>query len=469
MNIARNAGRPAYRVEQTTKFSFRPLSNIHFLIHSYFFLILLEGIFRKWLFNNIEQPLTLIRDPVALLLIFEYLRYKKFSLPRWFSIWAGHILFFFAFAILQGVLNNAPPIALLVGMRNYFLFIPVAFIMAETFDEKQFSLFVRYSLILAIPVAYLVFLQYKSPVSAAINKGISDDVVGRFTILNGIVRPYGVFTFTAGHVVYALLMASVGCASVVYLRFWKVPLILLVTAIVSILILGLLSGSRTYFMGFAGILATYILSAFLTRQYKLATYQVLAGAAVIVAAWVVLTQVFPVMYNTMLLRQSTAVQSEGATQDRLFTVVTGFLTAMPNVPLWGEGIGLGTNAGAYLNTGARSFVFAEYEWTRIIFELGPIVGLVVILERVALGGWLLWRGIRSAMVHGSPGGLILAAGILPNLVFGQLSAQNSILAVTWFGCGLAMALNRISRDNRYRPKTALRMVQRAGRSRRPAR
>jgi O-antigen ligase len=53
-------------------------------------------------------------------------------------------------------------------------------------------------------------------------------------------------------------------------------------------------------------------------------------------------------------------------------------------PVGGYGLGVGTSGGASFLVGQGSFLLAENEWSRIILESGPVLGLAFILWRCAL-------------------------------------------------------------------------------------
>ena len=46
---------------------------------------------------------------------------------------------------------------------------------------------------------------------------------------------------------------------------------------------------------------------------------------------------------------------------------------------------MGTNAGGFILSGGHDFLISELEWARIIGELGPLMGLIVIFLRLLLG------------------------------------------------------------------------------------
>jgi len=68
-------------------------------------------------------------------------------------------------------------------------------------------------------------------------------------------------------------------------------------------------------------------------------------------------------------------------------VLGGFtepLRIVTSVPLGGFGLGVGTNGGAAFLTGGADFLLSENEWSRILLESGPILGLAFLIWRCAL-------------------------------------------------------------------------------------
>jgi hypothetical protein len=60
------------------------------------------------------------------------------------------------------------------------------------------------------------------------------------------------------------------------------------------------------------------------------------------------------------------------------------ITSAGSQPIFGQGIGMGSNVGAMLLSGSRTFLLSEGEWGRTIEELGAILGLAVIFARVGV-------------------------------------------------------------------------------------
>jgi hypothetical protein len=122
---------------------------------------------------------------------------------------------------------------------------------------------------------------------------------------------------------------------------------------------------------------------------------------------------------------------------RWFSDMSGGLDLLAEAPLFGWGIGLGTNVGAQFTTGTLGFLLAEGEWSRVILESGPILGLAYLAVRVAIAGWMFFLGLRCARA-GQPLSLLLsgASGLL--WINGQFG-QPTTLGFAVFGAGLALA------------------------------
>jgi len=113
--------------------------------------------------------------------------------------------------------------------------------------------------------------------------------------------------------------------------------------------------------------------------------------------------------------------------------------AIVDSPLLGVGLGAGTNAAAALE-GTRGFRWGEGEWPRVIFEAGPILGLLYLIWRV----WITLAVGRAALrVSGS-------SVLLPLLLWGAGAAsllngqwgQTSIQGFGVFTLGLTLAAGR---------------------------
>jgi len=83
------------------------------------------------------------------------------------------------------------------------------------------------------------------------------------------------------------------------------------------------------------------------------------------------------------------------------------LRLVASVPLGGFGLGVGTNGGAVFLTGEADFLLSENEWSRILLESGPILGLA----------FLVWRCALAYKIGRFAIGQVRAGNTLPLLLF----------------------------------------------------
>ncbi|RYE35447.1 MAG: hypothetical protein EOP48_30295, partial [Sphingobacteriales bacterium] len=179
----------------------RTINLINGCIYLYVFLLIFEGALRKWILPGLAAPLLIIRDPLALYIIF--LCWKQKILPSNLflagTIWIGFISLFTALFLGHGNLFVA-----LFGSRYLLLHFPLIFIIGQTMDRPGIIRIGKQILLIAIPVTLLTVLQFYSPQSAWVNRGVGGDMEGAG--FNGgalgYFRPPGPFSFTNGNTMF---------------------------------------------------------------------------------------------------------------------------------------------------------------------------------------------------------------------------------------------------------------------------
>jgi len=169
---------------------------------------------------------------------------------------------------------------------------------------------------------------------------------------------------------------------------------------------------------------------------------IMIAAALIGAAVPVLStfSVFQEGSDQLMQRFKDAGRNEGETAgfvDRYANTMVGPFSDLEDLPFFGHGLGLGTNAAAGMLRGEREFIGPEDEWGRLFFECGPVFGLILCLFRLALT-LTIGKSAYDAFRDGNILPVLIFAAIAISDLNGQWGVPTS-LGFAIFGSGLALA------------------------------
>lgn len=413
----------------------------------YFLLLIFEGALRKWFLPFLATPLLIVRDPIALWILITSARRGLFPLNGYVIVaWVTGVLGI-ATAMLAGHRNL--PVAI-YGARIVLIQFPMIFVIGKVLTREDVVEYGRVLIKVALVMTPLIALQFFSPQSAWVNRGVGGDLNGAgFSSNTEYFRPPGTFSFITGVAQFYGLLAPF----VFY--FWTRP------ELINRL---LLSGGTACLLASIpfSISRTLLFSIFLTGLFTMAILirrpdyliQYLAGAGMIgvVAGLLALTPIMAPALEAFGIRLQSATfdTGEGFKGNIVDRILGGFFSGFENVtqhPFFGEGIGMGTNAGASLMSGDVGFLIAEDEWGRILGEQGVLIGSLLILVRLVL---VMDLGVKSFRN-------VIKGDLLPWLIFsfagiqilqGQW-AQPASLGFAVFSAGLLMA--SLSRKKRLQP------------------
>ncbi|WP_222430978.1 hypothetical protein [Mucilaginibacter pallidiroseus] len=364
----------------------------------YILLLMFEGALRKWGLPALAAPLLIVRDPVAIALLFVSAKHGLFPSNNyvWTMILVAILAFFIAITIGHGSLTVA-----VYGTRILILHFPLMFLIGKIFDHDDVIKVGKFMLYLSIPMLLLIAVQFYSPQSALVNRGVGGDIQGGgFAGALGFFRPPGTFSFTSGNTQFW----SVVGVFVTY--FWLnnsgVNKILLIAATFCVIASIPLSISRTLIFQIV-ITVTFALLSVSRSPKHLG--QMLGGLVLVIIAVALLNNFsfFQQASEALVTRYSAASDSEGGLEGTLGNrFLGGLLGALQqdNQPFFGYGIGMGTNVGARLLTGnVDSFLIAEEDWGRLVGELGRIMGIIVIVLRVWFCVRAAWLSYKQLTQH----------------------------------------------------------------------
>jgi hypothetical protein len=315
----------------------------------------------------------------------------------------------------------------LFGARILLVHFPMIFVFASVFDREDVLKMGKVTLMLSLPMTVLIAVQFFSPETATVNKGIGGDADGGgFAGALNFMRPPGTFSFTNG---VTLFYNLTGCF---IFYFWLNPKsvhrLLLIGATLGLAASIPLSISRGLFFQVALTLVFTLLAVSRKPKYMSRMITAVLGGAVVLAL-LSNTSYFLTATGAFNARFETANEVEGGLKgvliDRYMGGMFGALRQSGDKPFFGYGLGMGTNVGAMLLTGKQVFLISEGEWGRLIGEMGPLLGLAVILIRVCLTARIALAAYRR-MIAGDLLPWILASFGLMNLAQGGWAQPTSL-------------------------------------------
>lgn len=398
---------------------------------------LLEGMLRKWFLPGLSEALYFIRDPFVLAIYVMAFRHQLVEMRGWFLIWIGVAVVTSVAGILMLALNGVGLVAGLLGVRSYWLYMPLAFIVATCVEKDDLLRFARLNLLLAIPICVLVLVQYRSSSLALINQGVGSDAPVA-TVVDGIVRPYGVFTYTGQHVIYVGSLLALAALAWVMRTEVRMNLGALIVASLAILVMALTTGSRSIY--FFGLQIAFVLGllAFVAGRNQHRARAVLFLLLALLTCVLLFATVLNPTLDAMVARHTSAVADEGSIFVRVLGMLTSFTGMLGDVPVLGYGIGAGTSTVMAWTGGLSEFGAYENEWERLVQELGPILGFALIVIRAMFVTHLLVRTLGSAKA-GDVTGLVLFGFVASVLLVGQITFSTIVGFLCWLYVGFILA------------------------------
>lgn len=412
------------------------LTWLKFAIWLYFILLIFEGALRKWILPGLSGPLLLIRDPVAIYIIFAAIKKRKFPANPFILIVGFISVISFISTFLMG---HGNVLVALYGLRILLIHFPLVFIIGNVFKRNDVLRVGQATLWITIPMTILIALQFYSPQSAFVNQGVGGDESGAgFRGALGFYRPPGTFSFTNGNTLFYSFAAPFIFYFITNLNQSKKLLVF--ASIIALMAAIPLSISRSLFFQVAITILFLILGASRKPRYLARLF---TGALIVLFSLAILSQTsfFKTGTTAFTSRFESANKSEGGIEsvflDRFLGGLIASFTNTSDLPFFGAGLGLGTNVASVLLSGERKFLIAEGEWARIIGEMGLLLGLILILVRVFLSVRILIESYRKLVKGDMFPWLLSSFGFI--VVAQGLWAQPTALGFSTIMGGLMLA------------------------------
>lgn len=396
-----------------------------------------EGGLRKWFLPSLASPLLIIRDPIALFILIKAIKANILKFNSYLVVLLIVSIVSIPLAIYLGHGNLAVAI---FGARIFFLHFPLIFVIGWVFSYSDVIKLGKVVVIMLIPMTILIAFQFFSPQSSFVNIGVGGDEKGSgFAGAGEYFRPSGIFSFTSGNVMYYMLATTFlfffGFTKKKYFSTFAFSL-----CSISFVIGMPFCISRSLFFQI-GMSLIYAVVAF-SRDTKI-LIQILKVVVAVYILFIMLNNFtfFQISTGAFTTRFTQANENEGGLNgvfiDRFLGGMLGAIFNDNPIPYFGYGIGLGTNVGAVLTTGAATFLIAEGEWGRLIGELGLILGLTIIILRGILGLDILIKAYSCVKENNLLPWFLMSWGLL-SITQNQLG-QPTALGFTVIVGGLAIA------------------------------
>jgi hypothetical protein len=427
------------------------------LIFVVYWLLIFEGVLRKWLFPQWGRPLFFVRDPIVLC-IYALVLIRGVRLSRSLMLQIG-----LGFAVIGLVLipiqaafdSNFKALLSFYGWRNYFLNIPLAFVIGRYFEMKDLERLAVRTLQLCIPMALLVLMQVNSPGTSPINAGfgVGRELFNVNTSASGVVRPPGTFTADSGMSTFVTSSLSMAIAMwILPAAFRPIRGVWLWAATAAIMACVAVSGSRANLIWASIVILGAIVG--LSFVSPVANIKMVAIVAVCLGlATLIAPILFPRSTQAFITRWTNAGAAEteaygsGGVFARARHELLLFHVLIPITPAAGYGLGSAGNASWQLGTRSELIPFqsseqisaAESDWGRHILELGPIFGCGYIVFRILFVIGLLHGAFLASKRSGHPLPLLLGIYLSPMLLQGQITGYGTVNGYGWVFAGLCIA------------------------------
>ncbi len=382
----------------------------------FFFYMILEGVLRKWFFSSLSSEIYFIKDFLLMIIYSLALKQNLIFNLKYSKLFIFIILSISLFGFIGYEFDKDGIISYFLGLRSYWLYLPLTFIIINVYDEDDLIKFFKLNLYCVLPYFVLIILQSTLPLSSILNSGYQGNLFNP-------ERPSGYFTYTTQNTYYFLFLFVCFCSFILNKKeFSKIDITLL--SIINILLFSimiLLKSRAVYVYVFTTIIYTTFFLLFSKIKLKVKLEKLFLILLVSMISFNILsTSVLEkqTKYSTIRINTDTYYQMPIVTENEntqiSVTIKVPFLDkqipvidetvmsycskysslcrvmnemyimpAYKESSITGEGIGAGTRLNVLYNK-LKYFELGEIENSRIVMELGYFVGPILIFFKVLI-------------------------------------------------------------------------------------
>ena len=335
-----------------------------------------EGILRKWFTNGFSLELILLRDSIIVITIIyafknQILDFKQ-NLEKILLLITLLIIFW---SLIQLIITETTVTISIIGLRNWLIFYWFVVIFYKSLDYGDLGFILKLLTITFIPIVLLAYIQFISPIDSVINKGVDGGFI--FQVVDGVVRPSSIFTFTYGYNQYLAFLAPIILGLISLKGKFNISLKKKLLLLFLLLFAVLTCGSRSIIIYSAFLFVTYLyLNLFNFNSVSINLGKIL----ILIISIFLITNFMNEYFEIIFSRFETAAIHEDVFS-RVIHMVLGAQNTWNNYSIFGEGLGTASNmARPFLNT--RNFYLGEFDSDRILNEGGTLGILFLCLKPI---------------------------------------------------------------------------------------
>lgn len=342
----------------------------YLFIHNSFIIFTLllftEGILRKWFTNSYAIELIILRDSIIVICIIyafknQILDFKQ-KLEKILLLITLLIIFW---SLIQLIITETTVTISIIGLRNWLIFYWFVVIFYKSLDYGDLGFILKLLTITFIPIVLLAYIQFLSPVESVINKGVDGGFI--FQVVDGVVRPSSIFTFTYGYNQYLAFLAPIILGLISLKGKFNISSKKKLLLLFFLLFAVLTCGSRSIIIYSAFLFVAY----FYLNLFNFNSISINIGKILIlIISYFLIINFLNEYFEIIFSRFETAAVQEDVFS-RVIQMVLGSQNTWENYSIFGEGLGAASNmARPFLNT--RNFYLGEFDSDRMLNEGGTL-------------------------------------------------------------------------------------------------
>jgi hypothetical protein len=367
--------------------------------------MIVEGILRKWILPNFQTYIYFIKD-FLLILIYSYaIKHNVLFNKNYSKLFIFFIIIISLYGLIGYQLDFQGILSYLLGLRSYWLYVPLALIAVNLFEIDDVKKFIKINIYFIIPYFILILCQSFSDDTSIINSGFNSLVMNP-------ERPSAYFTYTTQNTFYFTFLFCCLFSKIIITSNFTTKKYIYYTILIFMMISSmiLLKSRAVYLFIFVILIYVFLTTLFLNENNKLKIKKL----TIIMIVTPLLFQLSQNIYKKDFDFSAKRINSDTYYQMKMvkeykdvkiplmhhfvkdpnllnifgfckkYSSICRIVDEIYIVPTisdalkYGAGIGAGTSAVTAFKKGT-SFPLGEAENHRVIMELGYYVGVLFVL------------------------------------------------------------------------------------------